>query len=116
MKSFFFSFFFFVLSLISRSLHDFHAQLCFHLHFIFTAHTSLCCRMSDRQAFLIASQTNGCHGPYIGSVLLHMIFEKVREEDAVNDVLFSPSSNYREVASKLTGISNKTISRIKAAD
>ena len=34
--------------------HDFHAQLYFHSHFIFTAHTSLCCRnveMSDRQAF-----------------------------------------------------------------
>ena len=65
---------------------------------------------------MIASQINGCHGPYIGSVLLHMLFEKVREEDAVNDVLFAPSSNYREVASKLTGISNKTISCIKAAD
>ena len=24
--------------------HDFHAQLCFHSHFIFTAHTSLGCR------------------------------------------------------------------------
>ena len=24
--------------------HDFHAQLCFHSHFILTAHTSLCCR------------------------------------------------------------------------
>ena len=49
-------------------------------------------------------------------MLLHIIFEKVREEDAVNDVLFAPSSNYREVASKLAGISNKTISHIKAAD
>ena len=39
---------------------------------------------------------------------------KVREEDAVNDVLFAPLSNYREGASKLTGISNKPISRIKA--
>ena len=45
-----------------------------------------------------------------------MLFEKVREEDVVNDELFAPSSNYREVANKLTGISNKTISRIKAAD
>ena len=65
---------------------------------------------------MIASQTNGCHVHYIGSVLLHMLFEKVREEDVVNDELFAPSSNYREVANKLTGISNKTISRIKAAD
>ena len=24
--------------------HDFHAQVCFHSHFIFTAHTSLGCR------------------------------------------------------------------------
>ena len=66
--------------------------------------------MSDR-----ASQTNGCQGPYIGSVLLRMLFEKVCEENAVNDLLFASSSNYREVASKLTGISNKTISCIKAA-
>ena len=39
---------------------------------------------------------------------------KVREEDAVNDALFAPLSNYREGASKLTGISNKTLSRITA--
>ena len=31
--------------------HYFHAQLCFHSHFIFTAQTSLGYRMSDRQAF-----------------------------------------------------------------
>ena len=48
----------------------------------------------------------------MGSVLLHVIL-KVREEDAVNDVQFAPLSNYRVGASKLTGISNKTISRIK---
>ena len=47
-------------------------------------------------------------------MLLHMLFLKVREEDAVNDVLFAPLSNYREGASKLTSITNKTISRIKA--
>ena len=39
---------------------------------------------------------------------------KVREEDAVNYVLFAPLSNYREGANKLTDISNKTISHIKA--
>ena len=32
----------------------------------------------------------------------------------MNDVLFAPLSNYREGASKLPGISNKTITRIKA--
>ena len=36
--------FFFVLSLISRFSHYFHAQLCFHSHFIFTVHTSPGCR------------------------------------------------------------------------
>ena len=38
----------------------------------------------------------------------------MREENDMNDALFAPLSNYREEASKLTGISNKTISRIKA--
>ena len=47
---------------------------------------------------------------------MQMLFEKVREEDVVNDVLFAQSSNHREVANKLTGISNQTISHIKAAD
>ena len=46
-------------------------------------------------------------------VSAHVIL-KVREEDAVIDVLYAPLSNYREGASKLTGISNKTILRIKA--
>ena len=32
----------------------------------------------------------------------------------MNDVLFAPLSNYRDGASKVTGISNKTISLIKA--
>ena len=32
----------------------------------------------------------------------------------MNNALFAPLSNYREGASKLTGISNKTLSRIKA--
>ena len=41
---FFFVFFFpFCHSYLDLS-HDFHAQLCFHSHFIFTAHTSFCCR------------------------------------------------------------------------
>ena len=46
-------------------------------------------------------------------VTAHVIL-KVREEDAMNDALFAPLSNYRERDSKLTGISNKTISCIKA--
>ena len=47
-------------------------------------------------------------------VAAHAIL-KVREEDAMNDVLFAPLSNYIEgVISKLTSISNKAISRIKA--
>ena len=45
-------------------------------------------------------------------VAAHVIL-KVREEDAKNDALFAPLSNYRERASKLTGISNKTLSHIK---
>ena len=32
----------------------------------------------------------------------------------MNDALFAPLSNYRKRASKLTGISNKTLSSIKA--
>ena len=38
-------------------------------------------------------------------VTAHVIL-KVREEDAMNDSLFAPLSNYRERDSKLTGISN----------
>ena len=53
---------------------------------------------------------------YRTRVAAHVIL-KAREEDAKNDVLFAmfaPLSNYRESNSKLTGISNKTLSRIKA--
>ena len=40
----FFSLFFpFCQSYLDLS-HEFHTQVCFHSHFIFTAHTSLCCR------------------------------------------------------------------------
>ena len=48
------------------------------------------------------ARQNCCHGPNTAHVIL-----KVRE-DAVNDVLCAPLSNYRQGASKLTGISNKT--------
>ena len=44
-----------------------------------------------------------------------LVFQKyATEEDAMNDALFALLSNYRERASKLTGISKKTFSRIKA--
>ena len=69
----------------------------------------LAVEMSDRQALRSQARKNCCHGPYTAHVTL-----KVREEDAVNDVLFASLSNYREGACKLTGISNKTISRVKA--
>ena len=46
-------------------------------------------------------------------VTAHVIL-KVSEEDAMNDALFAPLSNYRERDSKLTGISNKTLLHIKA--
>ena len=49
---------------------------------------------------------------YRTCVAAHVIL-KVRK-DAMNDAPFAPLSNYKERASKLTGISNKTLSRIKA--
>ena len=39
----FFSFFFSFCHSYFDLSHDFHAELCFHSHFIFTAHTSFCC-------------------------------------------------------------------------
>ena len=47
-------------------------------------------------------------------MLLRIVILKLREEDAMNDALFAPLSNYREGASKMTGLSNKPLSRIKA--
>ena len=47
-------------------------------------------------------------------MLLRIVILKVREEDAMNDALFAPLSNYREGASKMTGLSNNPLSRIKA--
>ena len=80
----------------------------------FTAHTSLGCRkcligmLFDRKRDILLQRTL-----YRTRVAAHVIL-KVREEDAMNDALFAPLSNYRERASKLTGISNKTLSCIKA--
>ena len=50
---------------------------------------------------------------YRTRVAAHVIL-KVREEDAMNDALFAPLSNYREITSKLTGIADKTFLHIKA--
>ena len=62
----------------------------------------------DRKPDKLLSQTL-----YRTRVASHVIL-KIREEDTTNDVLFAPLSNYRERASKLTGISSKTLARIKA--
>ena len=92
--------------------HDFLAHICFHSHF-FTAHTSLGCRkgvigmLFDGKPDNLLSRTL-----YWTRVAAHVIL-RVRE-DVMNYVLFSPLSNYREGVSKLTCISNKTLSRIKA--
>ena len=65
-------------------------------------------RLFDRMPVKLLSRTL-----YRIRATAHVIL-KVCEEDAVNDVLFAPLSNYREGASKPTGISNKTISGVKA--
>ena len=94
--------------------HDFHAQLCFRSHFSFTLRIHLLAvEMSDRQVFRSKASQIAVTDPNRTRVTAHVIL-KVREEDAVNDVLFAPLTNYREGASKPTGISNKTISGIKA--
>ena len=93
--------------------HDFNYQIFFHSHF-FTAHTSLGNRKCligmqfDRKPDNVLIRTL-----YKTRVAANVIL-KVREDDAINDALFAPLSNYREGASKLTDISNKTLSCIKA--
>ena len=64
--------------------------------------------MSDRQAFRSQARQVAVTDP-----IWDPCYCAVRK-DAMNDATFAPLSNYREGASKLTGISNKTISRIKA--
>ena len=82
-------------------------------HF-FAAHASLGCRkcliglLFDRKPDKLLSRTL-----YTTRVAAHVIL-KVREEDAMNDALFAPLSNYKGRASMLTGISNKTLLRTKA--
>ena len=105
------SFFSFCYSYFDLS-HDFHAQYCFHSHLIFTAHTSLGCRnVFDRKPDTLLSWTL-----YRIRVTAHVIL-KVREEDVMNDSLLHHLSDYREreTDSKLSGISNKTISRIECS-
>ena len=65
--------------------------------------------MSDRQAFRSQARQVAVTDP-----IWDPCYCAVREEDATNNAQFAPLSNYSEGASKLTGISNKTISRIKA--
>ena len=75
--------------------HDFHAQICFHSH-LFTAHTSLGYRkcligmIFDPKPDKLLSRTL-----YRALFAAHVIL-KIREEDAINDALFAPLSNYRE--------------------
>ena len=69
--------------------HDFNAQLCFHSHFIFTGHTKcLIGRLFHRKPDKLLSRTL-----YRICVTAHVIL-KVREEDAMNDALFTLLSNY----------------------
>ena len=98
---------FFVLSFVLRSL-----LLIFMLKYALTHIFSLCIlleairRTFDRKPDKLLPRT-------LYRVTAHVI-SKVRKGDAMKDALFAPLSNYREGASKLTGISNKTLSRIKA--
>ena len=93
-------FFCFVIFYLDLS-HDFNAQICFHKLF-FTAHTYLGCRkclirmLFDRKPDKLLSRTL-----YRIRVTAHVIL-KVSEEDAMNDLLFAPLSNYRERDSKHT--------------
>ena len=93
-KSYEIHFFSFCHSYLDLS-HDFLAHICFHSHF-FTAHTSLGCKncligiLFDGKRDKLLSLTL-----YKTRVAAHVIL-KVCEEDAMNDVLFAPLSNYRE--------------------
>ena len=80
--------------------HDFLAHICFYSHFI-TVHTSLGCRKC------LIGMLFDCKPDKLLSRTLY-------RTRVASHVLFAPLSNYRERASKLTGISNKTLSRIKA--
>ena len=93
-KSYEIHFFSFCHSYLDLS-HDFHAHICFHSNF-FTAHTSLGCRKCligmqfDRKPDILLSRTL-----YMTRVAASVIL-KVCEEDAINEALFVPLSNYRE--------------------
>ena len=80
----------------------------FHCAYFSWLHTFLIGILFDRKPDKLLSRTL-----YRTRVAAFVIL-KVREEDAINDALFAPFSNYREIASKLIGISNKTLLHIKA--
>ena len=90
---FFSCFFSFCHSYLDLS-HDFHAQLCFHSYFIFTAHTSLGCRLKCLIGRLFYHKPDRLLSGtlYRFLVAAHVIL-KVSEEDAVNDVLFATLLN-----------------------
>ena len=106
------SFFCFVthisISLIIFMLNYAFTHILFSLRKLLLVVESLIDRLFDRKPVQLLSWTL-----YRIRVTAHVVL-KVHREDAVNDVLFAPLSNYREGASKLTGISNKIISCIKA--
>ena len=70
-------FFFRFVTPISISLMIFMLNYAF-THILFSLRILLLAygRNVSYAGFSIASQTNCCHGPYIGSVLLHMLFKK----------------------------------------
>ena len=74
--------------------------------------------MSNRQAFRSQAKQIAATDPiYDPCYCTRHVILKVSEEGAMNDALhvFAPLSNYRErLTGKLTGISNKTLSRTKA--
>ena len=82
------SFFSFCHSYLDLS-HDSHAQLCFHSHFIFTAHISIGCKMSDRQAFRSHARQILLFWTLYRIRVTAPVILKVRKEDAVNDILFT---------------------------
>ena len=69
----------------------------------------LAVEMSDRRLFDRKPDKLLLWTLYRIHVAAHVVL-KVREEDAMNGALFVHLSKYRERASKLTGISNKTTS------
>ena len=80
MNPFFFSFCHSYLDLS----HDFHAQLCFHSHFVFTAQPLLAVYMSDRQASRSRGRQVAATDP-----IWDPCYCAVREENDMNGALES---------------------------